>query len=208
MTRESIGVRPWVGPPEWVNWVPKVMSRCQAMGLLCRSTEPGRGCGACYNLSWCHEVGHQCLNQLRKVLFFPASLRGCSSRLIEGLSPQLCFATAKWGRMCFWNQRLAALLPEVPCDLVKVTRLQLAASCRFPCPERLQLGPSVVPFCPFLGQGSPIKIYYRKKGTLILTSLLEDLINVELAGVMVYVGVSFLGAPKMLAFLLVSLDSL
>ena len=38
-----------------------------------------------------------------------------------------------------------------------------------------RLGPPVVPFCPFLGEGSPSKIDYRKKGTLILTSLLEDL---------------------------------
>ena len=28
---------------------------------------------------------------------------------------------------------------------------------------------------PFFGEGSPTKIDYRKKGTLILTSLLEDL---------------------------------
>ena len=33
----------------------------------------------------------------------------------------------------------------------------------------------VVPFYPFLGEGSPTKIDYRKKGALILTSLLEDL---------------------------------
>ena len=32
----------------------------------------------------------------------------------------------------------------------------------------------MVPFYPFLGEGSPNKIDYRKKGTLILTSLLED----------------------------------
>ena len=32
-----------------------------------------------------------------------------------------------------------------------------------------------MPFYPFLGEGSPIKIDERKKGTLILTSLLEDL---------------------------------
>ena len=31
------------------------------------------------------------------------------------------------------------------------------------------------PLFPFLGEGSPTKIDYRKKGTLILTSLLEDL---------------------------------
>ena len=36
-------------------------------------------------------------------------------------------------------------------------------------------GLPVVPFYPFLGEGSPSKIDYRKKGTLILTSLLEDL---------------------------------
>ena len=46
--------------------------------------------------------------------------------------------------------------------------------------QRLQgpqhwLGPPVVPFYPFLGEGSPTKIDYRKEGTLILTSLLEDL---------------------------------
>ena len=38
------------------------------------------------------------------------------------------------------------------------------------------LDPPVVPFLtPFLGEGSPTKIDYRKKGTLFLTSLLEDL---------------------------------
>ena len=30
-------------------------------------------------------------------------------------------------------------------------------------------------FLPFLGEGSPTEIGYRKKGTLLLTSLLEDL---------------------------------
>ena len=29
-----------------------------------------------------------------------------------------------------------------------------------------------MPFCPFFGEGSPTKIDYRKKGTIILTSLL------------------------------------
>ena len=37
------------------------------------------------------------------------------------------------------------------------------------------LGPPVVAFYPFLGEGSPTKLDYRKRGTLILTSLLEDL---------------------------------
>ena len=32
-----------------------------------------------------------------------------------------------------------------------------------------------MPFYPCLGEGSPTKIDYRKKGTLILTSLLQDL---------------------------------
>ena len=38
-----------------------------------------------------------------------------------------------------------------------------------------------VPVAPFLGEGSPTKIDYRRKknGTLILTSLLEDLVVVE-----------------------------
>ena len=40
------------------------------------------------------------------------------------------------------------------------------------------LGPPVVPFYP-LGEGSPTKIDYRKKGTLIQTSLLEDLVTVD-----------------------------
>ena len=44
------------------------------------------------------------------------------------------------------------------------------------------LGPPVVPFYPFLGEGSPTKIDYRKKGTLILTSLLEDLVWESVAG--------------------------
>ena len=38
------------------------------------------------------------------------------------------------------------------------------------------LGPPLVPFSRFfLGEGSTTKIDYRKKGTLILTSLLENL---------------------------------
>ena len=40
---------------------------------------------------------------------------------------------------------------------------------------RQHLGRPVVPFYPFFGEGSLTKIDYRKKGTLILTSLLEDL---------------------------------
>ena len=42
-----------------------------------------------------------------------------------------------------------------------------------------QLGPPVVPFYPCLGEGSPTKMDYKKKGTLILTSLLEDLANCQ-----------------------------
>ena len=42
--------------------------------------------------------------------------------------------------------------------------------------EDTLLGPPVVPFYPFLGEGYPTKIDYGKKGTLILTSLLEDLV--------------------------------
>ena len=37
------------------------------------------------------------------------------------------------------------------------------------------LGPPVVPFYTFLGEGSPTKVDYRQKGTLILASLLEEL---------------------------------
>ena len=42
-----------------------------------------------------------------------------------------------------------------------------------------RLAPPVVPFCRFLGEGSPTKIDYRKKGALILTSLLEDLVEIS-----------------------------
>ena len=38
-----------------------------------------------------------------------------------------------------------------------------------------KLGPPVVPFYPFFGGCSPTKIDYRKNGTLVLSSLLEDL---------------------------------
>ena len=41
--------------------------------------------------------------------------------------------------------------------------------------EEDQLGPPVVPFYPFLGEGCPTKIDYRKKvGTLILAAIVED----------------------------------
>ena len=41
-----------------------------------------------------------------------------------------------------------------------------------------KLGPPVVPFHLFFWEGSHTKIGYSKKGTLIVTSLLEDLVNV------------------------------
>ena len=43
-----------------------------------------------------------------------------------------------------------------------------------------KLGPPVVPFYPFLGEGSPTKIDYRRKGILTLSSLLEDLEKITL----------------------------
>ena len=36
-------------------------------------------------------------------------------------------------------------------------------------------GPPRVPFCHFVGDGSPAKIDHRRKGTLIPIALLEDL---------------------------------
>ena len=42
------------------------------------------------------------------------------------------------------------------------------------CPTWFLASP-VLPFHPFLGEASPTEIDYRKKGILILTSLLEDL---------------------------------
>ena len=39
-----------------------------------------------------------------------------------------------------------------------------------------------MPFYPFLGQGSPTEIDYREKGTLILASLLEDLVYISIHG--------------------------
>ena len=40
------------------------------------------------------------------------------------------------------------------------------------------LGPPIVSCYPCLGEGSPAKMGYRKKGALILTSLLEDLVDI------------------------------
>ena len=54
-------------------------------------------------------------------------------------------------------------------------------SCAAPSPRRsrrwalVELGPPARGTVSFLGAGSPTKIDYRKKGTLILTSPLEDL---------------------------------
>ena len=47
------------------------------------------------------------------------------------------------------------------------------------CCQVLCLGPPIVPFYPFLGEGSPTKTNYRKKATLIQTSVLEELVVVE-----------------------------
>ena len=46
--------------------------------------------------------------------------------------------------------------------------------------ERPFLGPPVVSFYPFFGEGSPTKTDYRHKGSLSLTSLLEDLARFNL----------------------------
>ena len=50
------------------------------------------------------------------------------------------------------------------------------------CVHFLSRSPSsaLLPF--FGGEGSPTKIDYRKKGTLTLTSLLEDLVVIQLLG--------------------------
>ena len=64
--------------------------------------------------------------------------------------------------------------PAVPKILGAATSRALAVAGLFPGLSRL-LGHPVVPFYPFVGEGSPTKIDYRKKvGTLILTSLLEE----------------------------------
>ena len=46
-----------------------------------------------------------------------------------------------------------------------------------------------MPSYPFLGEGSATKIYYRTKGTLILTSLLEDRITTT--------GITAVGIPTL-----------
>ena len=48
-------------------------------------------------------------------------------------------------------------------------------SCHLRACSQLSQRLTPVPFYPFLGEGSPSKIDYRKKGTLILTSLREEL---------------------------------
>ena len=50
--------------------------------------------------------------------------------------------------------------------------MNLAVATRSPLP-RAMLGPPVVPFDPFLGEGSPTKNGLQKEGTLVLSSLLE-----------------------------------
>ena len=59
-----------------------------------------------------------------------------------------------------------------------------------------RLGPPVVPFYPFFGEGSPSKIDYRKTGTLILTSLLEDLGEVLSESRVFFCRGSLAGIPK------------
>ena len=53
------------------------------------------------------------------------------------------------------------------------------AASQLPQLQFFGLGPPVVPFYPFLGEGSPTKTDYGKKGTLILTTLLEVLVGVD-----------------------------
>ena len=48
------------------------------------------------------------------------------------------------------------------------------------------LSSPVGPFYPFLEEGAPTKIDYQKKGTLILTSLLEHLVWVSLSEILYF----------------------
>ena len=64
---------------------------------------------------------------------------------------------------------------EVRCQVGCRTRAQgQKAMSRSLFKGNLHLGPPVVPFFPFFGEGSLTKIDYRKKGTLILTSPLHN----------------------------------
>ena len=65
---------------------------------------------------------------------------------------------------------------------LEALRVEVAASSRKASPGNpfLGLGPPVVPFYPFLEEVSPTKI--GKMGTLILTSLLEDLVGQPTSG--------------------------
>ena len=78
------------------------------------------------------------------------------------------------------DQHLAnkcSALPQSPALRVCVCFLFLFSSMLIPLFTLVYYTRSpVVPFYPFLGEGSPTKIDYRKKGTLIPTSLLEDLV--------------------------------
>ena len=99
---------------------------------------------------------------------------------------------AEWDTSQTWSMDLKSLPDPTPSHCLKgpgfgsswggtIGRIRFGVSC-FEAPlvlwcsrENVSLGPPVVPFYPFLGEGSSTKIDYLKKGTLILTSLLEDL---------------------------------
>ena len=55
--------------------------------------------------------------------------------------------------------------------------------------------PSSALLSPFLGEGSPTKIDYRKRGTLILTSLLEDL-EAQKSGSMIFLWQNMVKQPE------------
>ena len=93
---------------------------------------------------------------------------------LSNLEDLVTVARVSFKRLETWiSLRLGAALTERRGGRVSMRRVAGLAVAAFW--EAELLGPPV-PVCPLLGEASPTKIDYRKKGTLIPSSRLEDLV--------------------------------
>ena len=124
-------------------------------------------------------------------VFFPCQVKPTVCRGVvtaaKGFGIRSCFAGALGNSPGFWEtKRFPEWKPPVQSGSFRFSFHQDKGLGQQDCFKmgclnvkhelnKCNLGPPLVPFYSFLVEGSPTTIDYRKKGTLILSSILEDL---------------------------------
>ena len=107
-----------------------------------------------------------------RAIVLALQLEGFNSTYIPLWPHSGCIAFNSGGKQYIPQSQQTQCLSLLQPSNLKVRTLETLPIC---------LGPRVVPVYPFFGEGSPT-VTLQKKGTLILTSLLEDLVTYLLCG--------------------------